>query len=881
MLGRTISHYQIIEKLGEGGMGVVYKAKDNHLDRFVAFKVLPPEKVADPERRRRFAQEAKAASALNHPNIITIHDIDEADGVYFISMEFVAGKTLGSLIPRHGMRLGELLKYAIQVADALARAHATGIIHRDLKPGNVMVTEQGLVKVLDFGLAKLTETGLTSEQDATRTLKPATEEGKIVGTIAYMSPEQAEGKMIDGRSDIFSFGSVLYEMLTGRRAFQSDTKASTIAAILKEEPKPPSQIVEGLPREVERIVRRCLRKDPEQRFQTMADLKVALAEAKEESDSGVLESTKTTTPKRRPMLLWASAVAALLAAGVWFVRSRTATPEPSLVAVPLTSYPGTEDTPSFSPDGTQVAFQWCPENSDKSCHIYIKQVGVEPPFQLTNNPAQDFSPAWSPDGQTIAFLRILTPTKWGLILIPQRGGRERVLEEIDVSGEFDWKGGSFLAWARDSKWIVLPGPTEQGVDGLSLLSVETGEKRRLTSPAADVGVGDYAPAFSPDGRTLAFTRGIAGRSDLYVLHLAEGYKLQGEAERVALDNLYNNGAAWTADGGDVVFSSGTRNHAGLWRLPVRNPNTPRRLAFASDNASAPAVSRQGNRLTYVVSTGDTNIWRVDLQGPGGRPASPAQFISSTKPECCPSYSPNGKRIAFVSQRSGADEVWVCDGEGSNPVQLTSFGGGDIFGPRWSPDGGNIAFTVLAAGKVDIYAVNANGGKPRRLTSDQIRGKWPYWSRNGQWLYFVSVGDNQIWKMPAKGGEAVQITRNGGDTPKESPDGKLIYYSKGWPRELSVWKIPVEGGQEFKVLDSVNLGGRWTVGQLGIYYFTLPDEQGHSDIRLYEFSTGKIAKIVTIERKPDWDISVSPDGRTILYSQVDAVASDLMLVENFR
>jgi Tol biopolymer transport system component len=189
--------------------------------------------------------------------------------------------------------------------------------------------------------------------------------------------------------------------------------------------------------------------------------------------------------------------------------------------------------------------------------------------------------------------------------------------------------------------------------------------------------------------------------------------------------------------------------------------------------------------------------------------------------------------------------------------------------------------VVAAGKMDIYAVNANGGKPRRLTSDQIRGKWPYWSRNGQWLYFVSVGDNQIWKMPAKGGEAVQITRNGGDTPKESPDGKLIYYSKGWPRELSVWKIPVEGGQEFKVLDSVNAAGRWTVGQLGIYYVTLPDKQGHSDIRLYEFSTGKIGKIVTIERKPDWDISVSPDGRTILYSQVDAVGSDLMLVENFR
>ena len=586
--------------------------------------------------------------------------------------------------------------------------------------------------------------------------------------------------------------------------------------------------------------------------------------------------------RRRFTLLWAPTVAALLlAAGVWFVRSRTAKPEPSLVAVPLTTYPGIEDTPSFSPDGTQVAFQWCPGNADQGCHIYIKQVGIELPFQLTNNPARDFSPAWSPDGQTIAFLRILTPTKWGLILKPQRGGRERVLEEIDVSGMGDLIGGSLLAWAPDSKWIVLPGPTEQRLYGLSLLSVETGEKRRLTVPAVEIG--DCAPAFSPDGRTLAFTRWIAGRNDLYVLHLAEGYKPQGEPERLALDNLINTGAAWTADGRDIVFSSGTGNSSGLWRLPVRNLAAPRRLGFASDNASGPSVSRQGNRLAYVVNRSDTNIWRVDLRGPGGKPGSPAQFISSTKPEWDPGYSPDGKRIAFVSQRSGADEVWMCDSDGSNPVPLTSFGGAFIYGPRWSPDGGSIGFTVVAAGKVDMYAVNANGGKSRRLTSGQTRGGWPYWSRNGQWLYFASVGggQTQIWRMPAKGGEAVQITRNGGDKPEESPDGKFIYYNKGWPRELSIWRVPVEGGEEVKVLDSVNPFGRWTVGQLGIYYFSLFDKQGHSDIRLYEFSTGKITKIVTIERKPDWDLSVSPDGRTILYSQVDENGSDLMLVENFR
>ena len=268
MIGKTLGHYQITEKLGEGGMGVVYKARDTHLDRFIAIKTLPPERVADADRKRRFIQEAKAASALNHPSIITIHDIDQADGIDYIAMEYVAGKTLDELIPRKGMRLSLALKYAVQIADALAQAHGAGIIHRDLKPSNVMVDEHGLVKVLDFGLAKLTEAaGPEAETAATRTGA-----GTILGTAAYMSPEQAEGKHIDTRSDIFSFGSMLYEMLTGQRAFRGDTRASTIASILREEPRPISQVAEGLPRDAEKIVRRCLRKDPDHRFQAMPDL---------------------------------------------------------------------------------------------------------------------------------------------------------------------------------------------------------------------------------------------------------------------------------------------------------------------------------------------------------------------------------------------------------------------------------------------------------------------------------------------------------------------------------------------------------------------------------------------------------------------------------
>jgi serine/threonine protein kinase len=334
----------------------MYKARDTHLDRFVALKTLPAEKVADPERKRRFVREAKAASLLNHSHIITVYDIDEADGVHFIAMEYVDGKTLDQLIPRHGMRLNEALKVTVQMADALAAAHEAGIIHRDLKPGNLMVTDKGQVKVLDFGLAKLTETIPLGEKEASLTAKPDTEEGKVLGTVTYMSPEQAEGKKVDTRSDIFSFGSVLYEMVSGKRAFEADSKASTQGAIIHKEPAP---LGGRIPRDLEKAITRCLRKDRERRWQTMADLKVVLEELKEESDSGALEIEGVVKGKPRRRLIWATGVATMLVfatIAAWFFRSEGGAPEAALVAVPLTSYPGIEYGASFSPDGRSLLF---------------------------------------------------------------------------------------------------------------------------------------------------------------------------------------------------------------------------------------------------------------------------------------------------------------------------------------------------------------------------------------------------------------------------------------------------------------------------------------------------------------------------------------------
>jgi Tol biopolymer transport system component/predicted Ser/Thr protein kinase len=896
MIGKTISHYRILEKLGSGGMGVVYKAEDTKLGRTVALKVLPPERVADPNRKRRFVQEARAASALNHPNIIVIHDIDEAEGVHYIAMEYVEGKTLDRLIARHGLRVNEALKYAVQMAAALAKAHAAGIVHRDLKPTNVMVTDDGLVKVLDFGLAKLTEAAPTGDAETAVTVEPATEEGTIVGTVGYMSPEQAEGKPVDARSDVFSFGAVLYEMLTGQRAFQGETKASTIAAILREEPKPLSQVVEGLPREVERIVKRCLRKDREHRLQTMADLKVALEELKEESDSGELAGTAAVAaglprhverggvkpPLPRRLALAIAAVVIIVALGVagwfWFRRSR-ATPEAPLTPVPLTSYAGYEGYPSFSPDGTQVAFQWCTEAPSANCDIYVKQIGVEPPSRLTSDPAEDFSPAWSPDGQFIAFLRKLSATRTALMLIPQRGGQERLLGESDITNR-GVLPGPYLAWTPDSKWLVLPwGEAGKPAGGLFLLNVETRETRRLTTSD------DTAPAFSPDGRTLAVNRS-GNPNVICLLRLTKDYQPEGEPEQVApvAESYENFGTAWSPDGKDIVFSSGYAANAGLWRVAASAGARPRRLAFASEAASQPAVSRQGDRLAYVVNRSDANIWRIDLRSPGQNPGVPARLIASTREEESPAYSPDGKRIAFTSGRSGAFEIWVCASDGSNPVQLTAFGGELVSAPKWSPDGQNIAFNAVRAGNQDLYVISANGGPPRRMTTHPRMDAWPYWSRDGQSLYFRSTrpsGWAEIWKMPAKGGEAVQITRHEGEAPQESPDGRFVYYEKGWPSHCSVWKMPAAGGEEVKVLDSTHPEAGWTVGEQGIYFFTPADKQGHSDICLYKFATGKTSKILTIERNVYYRIAVSPDERTVLYTQFDQAGSDLMLVENFQ
>jgi eukaryotic-like serine/threonine-protein kinase len=871
MVGQLAGHYQVLEKLGEGGMGVVYKARDTHLDRFVAIKVLPADKVADQERKRRFVHEAKAASALNHPNIVTIHDISSDDGVDFIAMEYVSGRTLDQLKGRDGLPVSVALKYAIQIADALARAHSAGIVHRDLKPSNIMVDEHGQVKVLDFGLAKLTQASEASSEESTLPLKPTTDEGVIVGTAAYMSPEQAQGLKVDTRTDVFSFGAVLYEMLSGRRAFHGKTTMETLAAILNKEPE---ALDSRVPHDLGKVVARCLRKERERRYQHMDDVHLALQELKEESDSGKLAEARPTMRPSRRVGIWAGAALAvgLLAGGSWYFRSTALRPRSPLVAVPLTSDQGTQMAPSFSPDGKQVVYSWNGEKQD-NFDIYLKLIGSPTSLRLTTNPAPDFDPVFAPDGRSIGFMRG-TGEHASFITMSALGGTERVVVDNLTDSSLGRGYGRAFDWLPDGKRIVT--------NGLNLVSVESGETRKLTTPAR-LSSPDFSPAVSPDGRTVAFCR-LSGflTADIWLLDLTEDLKPKAEPRRLTHLNLNLGSPTWTPNGKGVVFSAGqVWGNQSIWRVSISGSGPPERLQFGVEDAWAPAVARSGNRLALQRRRLDLNIYRLSLSDSGVPLARPVPFVSSSQTEYAPQYSPDGARIAFQSDRGGDSGVWVSNADGSNPVELVSRSGTHAGTPRWSPDCTKIAFDWNADGNWDIYVINSRGGRPVRLTSERADEVLPSWSHDGKWIYFASnrSGRYEVWKAPADGGEASQVTRNGGYLAFEAADGASLYYKKD-QASTPLWKMPLGGGEERQVLSQVAFRN-FCVSAKGVYFETPRSPSGEFSIKFLNTATGKVNTITTISGYLANGLSVSPDGRSILYAQVDSAGQDLMLVENFR
>jgi eukaryotic-like serine/threonine-protein kinase len=902
--GRMISHYRLLQGLGAGGMGEVYLAEDTRLGRKVAIKLLPDKFTRDEERLRRFEQEACAASTLNHPNILTIYEVGESEGRRFIATEYVEGETLRQHQTLTPFRIDEAIEIAMQIASALVAAHAAGVVHRDIKPENIMLRRDHVVKVLDFGLAKLTERAAQSQAR----LSVKTDAGLIMGTVAYMSPEQAQGsEQVDHRTDIWSLGVVFYEMVTGHMPFEGKDLHRQIIAIQESDPLPLARYVDAAPERLEEIVQKVLAKDPDQRYQTAQDLLIDLRYLKRKLEIAAEVERSLPPELRGPMAQPSGARAAvsestrpissagdvvkqingqkghrkrqtiivlvglsIIAATVGVLWPRFAGRDRSLPfansprTVPFTSFPGQKSGPAFSPDGNQIAFAWDGGSEDRP-GIFVKLIDAETPLRLTSD--LDSAPEWSPDGRYVAFVR--WGGEGGIYRVPAHGGPERKLVN---------RAGSFT-WSPDGKTLAIAS-SNSSPEALSifLISIETGEERRLTTPDAG-SVGDTYPAFSPDGRSIAFIRSLNSQvSDIYLVPAAGG-----EPRRLTYDNLFLfSNLDWTADSREIVFSSHRGGIYSLWRIQTSG-GEPSRVIGAGEYSISPSVSRRGNRLAYVYQKRDVNIWRAAGPNSKVKDRPPVKLIASTRNDEGPQFSPDGERIVFTSDRSGNYEIWVLDSDGRNPVQLTSFGGSHTGTPRWAPDGTQIAFDSRPEGHSSIYVVGLDGSNLRRVTVGTSDDVLPSWSRDGRWIYFGSrrTGDWQIWKTPAGGGNAVQVTRNGGQEAFESSDGQSLYYTKH--REVGIWQMPVGGGEESRVFDLGQMG-HWALLKDGICFLN-HEAEPQPAIEFFSFATRRTKQIIRLEKRKAPGgasvLDVSRDGQSIIYWQVDQLDSDIMLVENFR
>jgi serine/threonine protein kinase len=868
LVGQQLGHYQVVREIGRGGMGVVYLAQDVSLGRPVALKLLPRHLTNDPNRLRRFEREARAASALNHHNILTIYEIAHLDGLHSIATEFIDGVTLRERLKSKDLELSETLNIAEQIASALVAAHEAGIVHRDIKPENVMLRRDGYVKVLDFGLAKLTEQQPVERVNASAAIAGTNTDTGVLGTVGYMSPEQAQGESVDHRTDIFSLGVLIYEMVTGQVPFNARTAGDITVPIPEQEPLPFAHYLPEAPADLQLIVNKALRTNREERYQTIAEFLIDLRRVRSE------RPPKSNFTRRLSLL---AATLALIVGGLlWFyASSRTVKSSlPPMNVVPFTSFPGHEWLGDFSPDGNQIAFAWTGAKEPSiECHIYVMQIGSENPLRLTSDPAADFCPVWSPDGQKVAFIRYSETGTADVFIVPAFGGPERKLLTLGSNVRFPPRWD----WSTDGKFIAYADKTSKDEPSkIFLISPDNLARHALTSPAE---AWDFNPVFAPDNQSVAFVRQSSPlSSDIYIVPL-----MGGEPRRLTFENTLVAGLAWTTDGREIIFSStpDTRNGS-LWRIQASG-GAAERVDIAGYNAIWPQISRRGNRLGYVQTSGDMNIYRMEVSDKVVSKDPPTKFIASTRFDITPQFSPDGGRIAFSSDRSGQTEIWMCDSDGSNLVRVTSLN--KYAGtPRWSPDGQQIAFDFFEERRGHIYVISPEGGEPRRITMGDFDDTVPSWSRNGKWIYFSSnrTGVFEVWRVPAEGGEAVQVTRQGGRLAFESMDGKYVYYCKD--SGPGIWRVPVDGGEELKILDSFHSEnfGDWAVVNDGLYFIN-PEAKDGVAMEFFDFATRKVRQVGKLGKVDIGPIciAVSPDRTQILYVQADQSGEDIMLVENFR
>jgi Tol biopolymer transport system component/tRNA A-37 threonylcarbamoyl transferase component Bud32 len=840
MIGRTLGHYRVVEKLGEGGMGVVYRAEDTALGRPVALKILPERFAAEHDRLQRFLAEAKLASSINHPNIVSIYELGEEGGQRFIAMEYVAGRSLRALLKERSLGLKRLLDLAVPVAEALSRAHRAGVIHRDIKPENLLVSDEGYIKVADFGLAKL-KPGQSVETTATDEVLTAA--GSVMGTAAYMSPEQLQAQEADARSDVFSFGVVLYEMATGESPFLRESVAHTTAAILRDTPKPVRALGPDAPVELERIIGKALEKEPEYRYQSMDELAADLKRLRRDLDSGRVSSTVETAaaPAARPAKDWmrpalvSGAVLALAAAG-WFAWTKFFPGRSAPVQYKVTQFtalPGLEDSPTWSPDGRSLAYV---SDAAGQLDIYVQQIAGGRAIRLTESDADDAQPAWSPDGSQIAFVsararqekRFATMLNLGLLqpFFAGRNGDVWVMPAFGGAARRIAEDAYYPSWSPDGKQLVYSAMRD-GKWGLWISAVDgTAPPRRIIERGQEVVT---QPAWSPDGKWIAYCNASIARTRIFVV--PSGGDAEGGARAWTPEDSNSLMPSWSPDGMWLFFTSDRGGAMNLWKahFGVGGLSDFEQVTSSTEANLQARPDPTGKRVAYSSVRVALDLWEYDLLA-----KKAAQLTSETTQEDFGRLSPDGKWLAFFSNRGGSGAIWLLNREDGSFTQAS--GNVPIAGAAlWSRDGKSLYFSVanplqirryelatgnsailpategfgtffcispderiaVRSGGEGIFAVELSSGKKTVLVqpAEGTSTIDPACSPDGRWVaYYVQRGNyRSIWVVPLAGGAARQITSGLSEDshPSWSPDSKLIYFLRN---HQDIFVVPLAGGE---------------------------------------------------------------------------------------